>query len=146
MSLKRSQIGNSVIVGKLFANQTIEVVEGKDGRKRCSFKLAVGQGYKNKEGEWVKQEGYFPRITAYGLLAERIAEYHEHEPLVKAYYKVFTSVVEKNGEKRYYDNIVLDFVRMYVVTGQDENGHNTYDEIDFDGSTTVSMDDLASGI
>ncbi len=64
-----STMRNSVmLIGRLGADPEIRSINNS---KRASFRLAVNEGRKNDNGEWVENTQWFP-VVAWGAIVDRI--------------------------------------------------------------------------
>ncbi len=77
------------------------------GQQVASFSIATNRTYKNKEGE--KQEATeFHNIVAFGRLADLIGQYLRKGRPVFVEGRLQTRSWEKDGEKKYRTEIVVD--------------------------------------
>lgn len=77
----------------------------------CSFTIAVGDDYKNKDGQKVEQTEWV-RIVAFNRLAEIIEEYCRKGSKVFVTGKMKTRSWEQDGIKRYATEIVASEMQM----------------------------------
>ena len=81
------------------------------GAAVCSFTIAVGDDYKNKDGQKVEQTEWV-RIVAFNRLAEIIEEYCRKGSKVFVTGKMKTRSWEQDGVKRYATEIVAAEFQM----------------------------------
>ena len=88
----------------------------------CSFTIAVGDDYKNKDGQKVEQTEWV-RIVAFNRLAEIIEEYCRKGSKVFVTGKMKTRSWEDNGIKRYATEIVAGEMQMLDSRGTGDQPH-----------------------
>ena len=90
-----------VILGRLVADPM--VFDNADGSKKVRFTVAARDNFKT-QGEYKSQ---FIPVEAFGVY-----EYTKKGSLVDLEYSVRTSVQEKDGEKRYFTNLLVQSVEL----------------------------------
>ena len=107
---------NSVhLIGRLTSNPELQFGGDKE-IPYCNFSIAVDR-LKNKEGS---QETDFPRITAFGKIAENMNKYLVKGNLVCVDGSIRTSSYEKDGQKQYSSQIVANHVQFLQWNKQTE--------------------------
>ena len=97
---------NSVtLIGNLGGD--VELKEFDSGSKAARFSLATSETYKNKQGEKVT-ETQWHTIKLWGKLAELAHTYLKKGSSVCIDGKIVYNQYEKDGEKRYYTEIVAE--------------------------------------
>ncbi len=93
------------LIGNLGANPVVREMTG--GRKIARFSLATTDGYRNKEGEYVK-ETQWHNLVMWGKTAELAEKYLEKGKMIAAEGKLMTRLYEdKSGEKRWITEILV---------------------------------------
>ncbi len=91
------------------------------GQQVASFAIATNRTYKNKEGE--KQEATeFHNIVAFGRLADLIGQYLKKGRPVFVEGRLQTRSWEKDGEKKYRTEIVVDNFQFGPSSGGMSSG------------------------
>lgn len=97
-----------VILGRLVADPM--VFDNADGSKKVRFTVAARDNFKT-QGEYKSQfipvEAFIPAGKGLGVY-----EYTKKGSLVDLEYSVRTSVQEKDGEKRYFTNLLVQSVEL----------------------------------
>lgn len=96
-------------IGRLGADPELRYTP--QGAAVCSFTIAVGDDYKNKDGQKVEQTEWV-RIVAFNRLAEIIEEYCRKGSKVFVTGKMKTRSWEQDGVKRYATEIVAAEFQM----------------------------------
>ncbi len=103
-----NQVG---LVGRITKDPVLKQLS--EGRILTSFTLAINRNYRNNEGT---VEADFVQCSAWGKLAERIAEYCGKGSLVGVNGKLQTrSFTNKENKKMYSTEVLIDDVRFYVL-------------------------------
>lgn len=76
----------------------LELITYDDDQKRCTFSLAIETVYSTD----------FPRITVFGKKANNLVKYNKKGDLIFIDGYISTKKVEKNGEVKFYENIVAN--------------------------------------
>lgn len=106
------------LIGNLGMDPEVKSFDG--GRKLAKFSVATSQGYTNAKGEKVKDTQWH-NIIAWGKLAEITEKYLRKGIEVALEGKlVYRQYDDKNGEKRYMTEIVLNDFLM-VSRKQEKN-------------------------
>lgn len=93
------------LIGNLGANPVVREMTG--GRKIARFSLATTDGYRNKEGEYVK-ETQWHNVVMWGKTAELAEKYLEKGKMIAVEGKLLTRLYEdKSGEKRWITEILV---------------------------------------
>ena len=99
------------LVGRITKDPVLKQLS--EGRILTSFTLAINRNYRNNEGT---VEADFVQCSAWGKLAERIAEYCGKGSLVGVNGKLQTrSFTNKENKKTYSTEVLIDDVRFYVL-------------------------------
>lgn len=98
------------LIGNVGNDPEIKILDG--GRKLANFTLATNERYKNDKGEKV-EETQWHRLTAWGKTAELIESYVTKGKEIAIEGKLtHRSYEDKNGEKRYVTDVVVNEVLM----------------------------------
>jgi len=106
-----SALKNSVqLIGNVGNDPEIKNFDG--GKKLASFTMATNESYKNDKGEKV-EETQWHRLTAWGKTADIIEKYVTKGKEIAIGGKLtHRSYDDKNGEKRYVTDIVVNEVML----------------------------------
>lgn len=106
-----STLRNKVqLIGHVGNDPEIKSFEG--GKKLANFSLATNESYKNDKGEKV-EETQWHKLVAWGKTAEIIEKYVAKGKEIAIEGKlVHRSYDDKNGEKRYITEVVVDDVLL----------------------------------
>ena len=107
-------------IGRLGADPELRYTP--QGAAVCSFTIAVGDDYKNKDGQKVEQTEWV-RIVAFNRLAEIIEEYCRKGSKVFVTGKMKTRSWEQDGIKRYATEIVAGEMQMLDSRGTGDQPH-----------------------
>lgn len=101
-------------IGRITNN--LELITYDDDQKRCTFSLAVETAYSTD----------FPRITVFGKKATNLVKYNNKGDLIFVDAYISTKKVEKNGEVKFYENIVANNISYlnHKKSTEDENAEN----------------------
>lgn len=98
------------LIGNLGSNPEIKVLN--EGRKMARFSIATNENYKSMSGDWVK-ETQWHNLVAWGKTAEIVEKYLEKGLEVAVEGKLVNrSYVDKNGEKRYATEVVVNEILL----------------------------------
>ncbi|RTY96010.1 single-stranded DNA-binding protein [Flavobacterium sp. GT3R68] len=98
------------LIGNVGNDPEIKILDG--GKKLANFTLATNERYKNDKGEKV-EETQWHRLTAWGKTAELIESYVTKGKEIAIEGKLtHRSYEDKNGEKRYVTDVVVNEVLM----------------------------------
>lgn len=94
----------------------LELITYDDGQKRCTFSLAVETAYSTD----------FPRITVFAKKATNLVKYNNKGDLIFVDAYISTKKVEKNGEVKFYENIVANNITYlnHKKSTEDESAEN----------------------
>ncbi len=81
------------------------------GKKYCTFSVAVGRRWKDKEGELHEETDWF-NVEAWGKLAEICVSYLEKGKLVFLEGALRTRRYEQEGVTRYFTTVILRNMQM----------------------------------
>lgn len=90
----------------------VELKQTGKGREYVRFSLAVGDDYKDKSGQAVKQTD-FVNCTAWGSTASIISRYAVKGKPLLVEGKIKTDTYEKNGQKQYATYVLVS--EVYLV-------------------------------
>lgn len=100
---------------------------GKDAEKISDkvtrFSIATTESWKDKEGNYQNKTEWH-RVVVYGNLAPRMAELCKKGKEVYVEGKLTTNEWEKNGEKRYTTEVVVDLNGRIDVLGRRDSANN----------------------
>jgi single-strand DNA-binding protein len=82
-----------------------------NGKRVCTFSVAVGHNWKDKNGEAKSLTDWF-NIEAWSKLGEICQQYLHKGKLVYLEGRMKTDKYEHNGEARYFSKIVLSSMQM----------------------------------
>lgn len=110
-----------VMLGRLVADPM--VFDNANGSKKVRFTVAVRDNFKT-QGEYKSQfipvEAFIPAGKGLGIY-----EYTKKGSLVDLEYSVRTSIQEKDGEKRYFTNLVVQSVEELLSTKKTKTAEAT---------------------
>lgn len=98
-------INKVIIVGRMTRAPELKALP--NGNQVCSFSIATGYKYKDKDGKEVEQTE-FHNITAFGKVAEVIAQYVVKGQELFVEGRLKTDQWEKEGQKHYSTKIILE--------------------------------------
>ncbi|SOC34757.1 single-strand DNA-binding protein [Ureibacillus acetophenoni] len=103
-----NQVG---LVGRVTKDPVLRQLS--EGRIHASFTIAINRNYKNNEGI---VEADFVQCSAWGRLAERIAEYCGKGSLIGVNGRLQSrSYTNKENKKVYSTEVQIDDVRFYIL-------------------------------
>ena len=88
-----------------------EVKYVPSGSAVAKFGLATTERFKNKQGEWTER-AEFHNLVAWAKLAETIGEYVQKGSRLFVEGKIQTTSYEKDGQKKYFTEIVVENMVM----------------------------------
>ncbi|RLD26272.1 MAG: single-stranded DNA-binding protein [Bacteroidetes bacterium] len=91
-----------------------EIKEFENGNKVANFSIATSESYKNKSGERVTNTEWH-NVTVFGNLVDIIEKYVKKGSKIYIEGKLKTRSWEKDGEKKYITEIVLEQFRGGMV-------------------------------
>ncbi|HCX2122100.1 single-stranded DNA-binding protein [Staphylococcus aureus] len=86
------------LIGRI-AND-LELISYGDDQTRCTFSLAVETAYGTD----------FPRVTVFGKKASNLVKYNNKGDLIYVDAFISTKKTEKNGQVKFYENIVANSI------------------------------------
>jgi len=98
-------VNKVIIVGRTTRQPELKALPS--GTQVCSFSLATSYKYKDKDGKEVEQTE-FHNITAFGKVAEVIAQYVVKGQELFVEGRLKTDQWEKDGQNHYKTNIILE--------------------------------------
>jgi len=102
---------NSVqLIGNLGTDPTIKTFSS--GKKMASFRIATSEKYTNANGEKV-EDTQWHNIVAWGKKVDVVENYLKKGKEVAIEGKLINRSYEKDGEKRYITEIVLNELQMF---------------------------------
>lgn len=118
----------------------------KDGEYRTSENgltiysntLAITNNFKNKNGEY---ESEFINYVAYRNTADYLNKYAKKGKLVQIEGRISITSNEKNGEKRYYTNIIVDSASVLEKVKEEQ-----HEEVEIPQNTKSEYDNEESDI
>lgn len=107
-----------ILVGRLGSDAELRQTEG--GKSILKFSLATSENWKNSEGE--KQERTeWSRCTLFGPRAESLAQYLTKGKSLLVEGSLRTSSYEKDGEKKYFTEVIVNNVEFLGGGRRDDN-------------------------
>ena len=114
-----ASVNKVIIVGNVVKDP--ELKELSNGAKKVEFTVAVNESYKDKDGN-VKKNTEYVSMSAWAKTAEFIAQYVKKGGLIYVEGKMKTSSWEKDGEKKYKTEVVVDqFQNLSKSESSDSN-------------------------
>ena len=104
-----------VFVGRLTKDP--EIVETETGKKRTRIVVAVSRSFKNMEGIY---ETDFISCVLWNGIAESTCEYCKKGDVVGVKGRLQTSTVEKDGEIKYYVEVIAEKVTFLSSKNKEE--------------------------
>lgn len=94
----------------------LELITYDDDQKRCTFSLAIETAYSTD----------FPRITVFGKKATNLVKYNNKGDLIFVDGYISIKKIEKNGEVKFYENIVANNISYlnHKKSKEDQNAEN----------------------
>lgn len=112
-------INRAVIYGNLTRDPEVRALPS--GQQACSFSVATNRTYKDKEGQ--KQEvAEFHNVVAFGRLAEIMGQYLKKGRPVYVEGRLQTRSWDKDGQKQYRTEIVVDNFQFGPSSGAPGEG------------------------
>lgn len=108
-----------ILIGRL--TKDIELRATKAGTDVIKFTLAIPRDFKNSDGVY---DTDFVGVIAYKQSAKYLNEYARKGDLVGIKGRVNTGSYEKDGEKKYTQDIIADQVSLLSVTTKKENNES----------------------
>jgi len=126
-------------IGRL--GKDVEMRTMPSGGQVANFSLAVGEKYKNKQGEQVENTEWV-NVSAFGKLAEIMGQYLQKGSQVYISGRMKTDKYQaKDGTDRYSTKIIADKLQMLGGKGESKPQQNTPQE-----QTAAAYDDLDDSI
>lgn len=113
-----------ILIGRV--GKTPEVVTYKDG-KVAKMTLAVSERF-NRDGEKVEEVEWF-NLKAFGKLAEIIERYVGKGDKIAVVGKYKTREYEKEGEKKYFSEVIVGELEMLSQKQKDETATEKADRV-----------------
>lgn len=88
-----------------------ETKEFEGGNKMVTLSLATTENWKDKNGE-KKSKTEWHNLSVYGKLSDVVEKYVKKGDKLAVTGKISTSEVEKDGEKKYFKNIIVQEMEM----------------------------------
>ena len=108
-------VNRVTLLGNVGRDPEVRVLTG--GNAVAEFSLATSRGgYTGKDGKEVPQKTQWHRIKAFGAITSNIEKYVKKGSTIYVEGRIEYSEYEKNGEKRYDTEIVVD--EAYFVDGK----------------------------
>lgn len=94
----------------------LELITYDDDQKRCTFTLAIETAYSTD----------FPRITVFGKKASNLVKYNNKGDLIFVDGYISTKKVDKNGEVKFYENVVANNISYlnHKKSKEDQNAES----------------------
>jgi single-strand DNA-binding protein len=113
-------VNKAIIVGNLGKDPEIRYLPSGDAV--ANFSVATSKTWKDKDTGQQKETTTWHRMVAFKRLAEIIGEYTKKGSKVYCEGELRTQEWEKNGEKRYTTEIVVQNFQMLDSRGDDSEG------------------------
>ncbi|MDQ0510940.1 single-stranded DNA-binding protein [Ancylobacter amanitiformis] len=98
-------INRVTVLGRLGADP--EVKRTGTGKLVANLRVACSERWKDRNGEWQERTDWVPVVIWTEFLAERVEEHARKGDMVYVEGKFQTREYEKNGEKRYVTEVVV---------------------------------------
>ncbi|GAB1376817.1 single-stranded DNA-binding protein [Lactococcus petauri] len=109
------------LIGRLGADP--ELKYSPTGDAIASFSLATTEKWKDKNGE-SQEKTEWHRCSAFAKPAEILCQYLKKGSIVYIEGKLTTKMVEKDGDKRYFTNVIVKEFK-FLPNGQGGQGNNS---------------------
>lgn len=107
-------VNKVILVGNVGADP--EIRTSKSGSKVASIRLATTERRKGQDGTWADHTEWH-RLTVFGKTAETVEAYVEKGKQLYIEGKLSTTSYEKDGQKRYSTDIIVDVLQMLGKKG-----------------------------
>lgn len=94
-----------VLVGRIVRDP--ELIETENNKKQSRITLAIPRSFKNMDGEY---ETDFINCILWDVVAKNTVEYCKKGDIVGVKGRIQSSVVETDGEKKYYFDVIAERV------------------------------------
>lgn len=121
-----------ILMGNLTRDPELKAIPS--GQSVVSFSLALNRSYKDQSGEWKEATDYVD-ITAWGPLAERVAQYCQKGKQVLVNGRIQSRSWEQDGQKRSKVEVLAQDV-TFLGGGQGAPGGSQQNDDDDDQSAT----------
>jgi single-strand DNA-binding protein len=121
-----------ILMGNLTRDPELKAIPS--GQSVVSFSLALNRSYKDQSGEWKEATDYVD-VTAWGPLAERVAQYCQKGKQVLVNGRIQSRSWEQDGQKRSKVEVLAQDV-TFLGGGQGGSGG---------GSSNDGNEDMGSG-
>lgn len=109
-----------ILIGRLTKDSELKYTESE--MAVCGFSLAVDKDFKKDEADFIN-------CKAFNKLAETISKYTKKGDLIAVCGRINTGSYEKNGEKRYTTDVIVDSVK-FLQTKKEETVQETTQQND----------------
>ena len=113
-----------ILIGRI--TKDIELRTTSNGTDVVKFTIAIPRDYKNANGDY---ESDFVSITAYKQSAKYLNEYAKKGDLVGVKGRIMTGTYEKDGEKKYKQDIIADSLSLLSPSAKKEEKQEEEKEI-----------------
>lgn len=104
-----------VLVGRLVRDP--ELAENEKDKKMSRVTIAIPRSFKNMDGEY---ETDFINCILWDIAAKNTVEYCKKGDIVGVKGRIQSNVVEKDGEKKYYFDVIAERVTFLSNKRQEE--------------------------
>lgn len=104
-----------VLVGRIVRNP--ELVETETDKKMSRITLAIPRSFKNMDGEY---ETDFINCILWDIAAKNTVEYCKKGDIVGVKGRIQSNVVETDGEKKYYFDVIAERVTFLSNNKKEE--------------------------
>lgn len=109
-----------ILIGRLTKDSELKYTESE--KAVCSFSLAVDRDFKKDEADFIN-------CKAFSKLGETINKYTKKGDLIAVCGRINTGSYEKNGEKRYTTDIVVDSVKFLQTKKEETDPYKDFGNI-----------------
>jgi single-strand DNA-binding protein len=124
-----------ILMGNLTRDPELKAIPS--GQSVVSFSLALNRSYKDQSGEW-KEATDFIDVTAWGPLAERVAQYCQKGKQVLVNGRIQSRSWEQDGQKRTKVEVLAQDVTFLGGKEASGSGSSQQDDGNYDQSSSAS--------
>lgn len=120
-----------ILIGRLTKDSELRYTESE--MAICSFSLAVDKDFKKDEADFIN-------CKAFSKLGETINKYTKKGDLMAVCGRINTSSYEKNGEKRYTTDVIVDNIKFLQTKKEEDNPYKDM-SVKVEASQQFEIDD-----
>jgi len=124
-----------ILMGNLTRDPELKAIPS--GQSVVSFSLALNRSYKDQSGEWKEATDYVD-VTAWGPLAERVAQYCQKGKQVLVNGRIQSRSWEQDGQKRSKVEVLAQDVTFLGGKDGGGSGGSNQDDGNYDQSSSSS--------